>query len=208
MTQEKKEYRLWTIADAKDGDVLIDKSNGKECPFIFKETKPSNIKTDVLNPLSVLGYCGIGGAGFTKGNGWGDTANCTYYPANKEQQNLLFQKMKEAGYEWDAEKKELNKVEQKDVIHKELTEFEKAVKQVMEEAIECGDTHNLKADAEMLYNLARKPVDVETSPTLEEHHELDRRIMDAFRHSLEEFFSDHPEFLPKRKLHWRFPPPM
>jgi hypothetical protein len=45
-----------------------------------------------------------------------------------------------------------------------LTEFEKAVKQVMEEAIECGDTHNLKADAEMLYNLARKPVDVETSP--------------------------------------------
>lgn len=48
----------------------------------------------------------------------------------------------------------------------------------------------------------------ETSPTLKEHYELDRRIMDAFRHSLEEFFSDHPEFLPKRKLHWRFPPPM
>lgn len=90
----------------------------------------------------------------------------------------------------------------------ELTEFKKAVKQVMEEAIECGDTHNLKADAEMLYNLARKPVDVETSPTLKEHYELDRRIMDAFRHSLEEFFSDHPEFLPKRKPHWRFPPPM
>lgn len=87
-------------------------------------------------------------------------------------------------------------------------EFEKAVKQVMEEAIECGNTHNLKADAEMLYNLAHKPVDVETSPTLEEHHELDRRIMDAFRHSLEEFFSDHPEFLPKSKPHWRFPPPM
>lgn len=39
----------------------------------------------------------------------------------------------------------------------ELTEFEKAVKQVMEEAIECGDTHNLKADAEMLFNLAHKP---------------------------------------------------
>lgn len=89
-----------------------------------------------------------------------------------------------------------------------LTEFEKAVKQVMEEAIECGDTHNLKADAEMLYNLAHKPVDIETSPTLEEHYELDRRIMDAFRHSLEEFFSNHPEFLPKRRLHWRFPPPM
>ena len=57
-------------------------------------------------------------------------------------------------------------------------------------------------------NIEQKPVDVETSPTLKEHYELDRRIMDAFRHSLEEFFSDHPEFLPKRKPHWRFPPPM
>ena len=28
-------------------------------------------------------------------------------PATKEQRDLLFQKMKEAGYEWDAEKKEL-----------------------------------------------------------------------------------------------------
>ena len=37
-----------------------------------------------------------------------------------------------------------------------LTEFEKAVKQVMEEAIECGDTHNLKADADLLLRIARK----------------------------------------------------
>lgn len=105
-----KEYRLWTIDDAKDGDVLIDKSNGKECPFIFKETKPSNIKTDVLNPLSVLGYCGIGGAGFTKGCGCGDTANCIYYPATKEQRELLHSKIKEAGYEWDADALELKKI--------------------------------------------------------------------------------------------------
>lgn len=105
------DFRLWTIEDAKEGDVLIDKSNGKECPFIFKETKPSNIKTDVLNPLSVLGYCGIGGAGFTKGSGWGDTANCIYYPATKEQRAILFQKMKEAGYELDADKLELKKIE-------------------------------------------------------------------------------------------------
>ena len=37
-----------------------------------------------------------------------------------------------------------------------FTEFEKAVKQVMEEAIECGDTHNLKADADMLLRLVQK----------------------------------------------------
>lgn len=31
------------------------------------------------------------------------------FPATKEQRDLLFQKMEEAGYEWDAEKKELKK---------------------------------------------------------------------------------------------------
>jgi hypothetical protein len=46
-----------------------------------------------------------------------------------------------------------NKVEPR---QEKLTEFEKAVKQVMEEAIECGDTHNLKADADMLLSLVHK----------------------------------------------------
>ena len=35
----------------------------------------------------------------------------------------------------------------------ELTEFERAVKQVLEEAIECENTSNLKADADMLLSL-------------------------------------------------------
>ena len=35
------------------------------------------------------------------------------HPATKEQRNLLFQKIEEAGYMWDAEKKELKKIEQK-----------------------------------------------------------------------------------------------
>jgi len=89
----ENKYHLWTIQDAKDGDVLIDKSGSRECPFIFKETKPSDIKTDVLNPLTILGYCGIGGAGFTKSSGWGDTANCIYYPATKKQRDDLFKVM-------------------------------------------------------------------------------------------------------------------
>jgi len=107
-------YHKFTIQDAKDGDVLIDKSDSREGLFIFKETKPSDIKTDVLNnPLTVLGYCGIGGAGFTKGSGWGDTANCTYYPATKKQHDTLFKAMADAGYTFDFEKKELKKIEQK-----------------------------------------------------------------------------------------------
>ena len=34
----------------------------------------------------------------------------TAYPATKEQRDLLFAKMREAGYQWDADKKELSKI--------------------------------------------------------------------------------------------------
>lgn len=108
-----EQFHSFTVKDAKDGDVLIDKSGSRECPFIFKETKPSDIKTDVPNPLTVFGYCGIGGAGFTKSSGWGDTANCIYHPATKEQRDTLFLKMKEAGYEWSEETHELKKISQR-----------------------------------------------------------------------------------------------
>jgi len=104
---------LWTIQDAKDSDTLINKNYMGESPFIFKETKPSNIKTDVSNPLTIFGYCGIGGVGFTKSSGWGDTANCIYHPATKEQRDTLFLKMKEAGYEWSEETHELKKISQR-----------------------------------------------------------------------------------------------
>ena len=53
-----------------------------------------------------------------------------------------------------GEQKHTDKIESR---QEELTEFEKAVKQVMEEAIECGDTHNLKADTDMLLRLVQKP---------------------------------------------------
>lgn len=101
---------LWTIQDAKDGDVLIDKSHIGECVFIFKEARASDIKTDVNNPLAIIGYCGINHIGFTSqlsGLGFGDTVNCTYYPATKEQRDTLMKAMNNAGYKWDADKKEL-----------------------------------------------------------------------------------------------------
>jgi hypothetical protein len=37
----------------------------------------------------------------------------SYTPATKGQRDLLFQKIHDAGYEWDADKKELKKIEQK-----------------------------------------------------------------------------------------------
>ena len=98
------EMRLWTIRDAKDGDVLTD----GDLPFIFK-------KIDAYN--YTYAYCGISLSGNFRIDTDGELGEWTWMldlkPATKEQRELLFQKMKEAGYEWDAEKKELKKIEQK-----------------------------------------------------------------------------------------------
>jgi len=96
-------FHLWNTQDAKDGDVLAD-----EKPFIFRGFG------DREHPNNPTAYCGITTSGTfilsTENEWW--TAD-DFYPATKEQRDLLFQKMKEAGYVWDAEKKELKKIEQK-----------------------------------------------------------------------------------------------
>lgn len=98
------EMRLWTIEDAKDGDVLAD----GDLPFIFK-------KTDAYN--YTYAYCGISLSGNFRIDSDGEFGEWTWMldikPATKEQRDRLFQRMKEAGYEWDAEKKELKKIEHK-----------------------------------------------------------------------------------------------
>ena len=103
-TLERYDYRLWTIQDAKDGDVLY--SLDSKQPFIFKHRKPNE---------QAAVYCGINTYGkFFIGN----TKDCVittdkYIPATKEQRDLLFKKMKEAGYQWNPDTKELKKIEQK-----------------------------------------------------------------------------------------------
>lgn len=92
------EFRLWTIQDAKDGDVLATK-DGDICIFNGSITEDSH-------PFA---HCGLTQYGFEV---YDETLPFTFhsiYPATKEQCDFLFLKMKEAGYEWDAEKKELKK---------------------------------------------------------------------------------------------------
>ena len=122
-------FKPWTIKDAKDGDVLVSPATpegDKECPFIFKEIDKNGIvrhyvvllqnkNLEISNDVSnVMGY-----------------ANAGYHvPATKEQRDLLFQNMKEAGYEWDAEKKELKKIEDepenyKQQVMSEITDLAK-----------------------------------------------------------------------------------
>lgn len=104
-------YHLWTIKDAKDGDVLttknfififknIDSDNGVRyyCQYEISNYEADDL-FEVAFPQCVMGRVGNG---------------LSYYsPATEEQCDLLFSKMKEAGYEWDSEKKELKKIEQK-----------------------------------------------------------------------------------------------
>ena len=93
-----KYYYLWTINDAKEGDVLAtDKS-----VFIYA-------KVLYNKPYA---YCGVDKFGVFKDNclknNWANSVD-NIHPATKEQRDTLFAAMKAEGYEWDAEKKELKK---------------------------------------------------------------------------------------------------
>ena len=99
-------YHLWTIADAKDGDVLIDTLSGtRDVTILFRGINADD---------SINSYCGWNGYNFrvtTNGAGYGTLSSSQYEPATKVQRNILFQKMKEEGYVWNDEKKELKKIQ-------------------------------------------------------------------------------------------------
>ena len=98
-----EDLRLWTIEDAKDGDILITEN---EKPFIFKGL-------DICHSNKPVAYGGIVDSGYFTPS----SINCTNrwtdgnaYPANKEQHDLLFKEIKEAGYKWNKNKKELKRL--------------------------------------------------------------------------------------------------
>ena len=103
-----KKYHLWTIEDAKDGDVLcIYECNEPKIVFIFKGILKKHCA------LSYHCYYNIMYPYFSGSEkGCLVSNNEDVKPATKEQHELLLQKMKETGYEWDVEKKELKKIEQ------------------------------------------------------------------------------------------------
>lgn len=88
---------LWTVEDAKDGDVLV-ASDGSI--FVFACTDDCYCKHYVA--LATNGVIVV-----NKGlkQNWEDS--CGVHPATKEQRELLFSKMGERGYQWDADNKRL-----------------------------------------------------------------------------------------------------
>lgn len=106
---DEKYLHFWIIKDAKDGDILWHSDSASNGIFIFKE---------IRNDGKILCYCDYDSEDhFCLGEHhtccW--TSSKYIKPATKKQRDLLFQKMHEAGYEWDADKKELKKIEQKPV---------------------------------------------------------------------------------------------
>ena len=102
--------KSWTIQDAKDGDVLFHSDSASNGIFIFKELLKYEFSEKVIC------YCDYDSEDhFCLGEHhtccWADAK--ILHPATKEQRDTLFAKIKEAGYEWDAEKKELKKIEHK-----------------------------------------------------------------------------------------------
>ena len=98
---------LWTIADAKPGDVLATEPiDAYPSPFvaIYKIRRP-----DYFNSYCLIRFDGK----FYEADTGHSIENI--YPATKEQRDLLFEKMHEARYEWDAEKKELRKIDNEEV---------------------------------------------------------------------------------------------
>lgn len=99
-------FHLWTIQEAKDGDVLCYETKDDFRIFIYKEGHIhyhccySNEHLTPVESFFVLQKHQL----------------CYIHPATKEQRELLFSKMNEAEYEWDAEKKEVKKIE---VVSKE-----------------------------------------------------------------------------------------
>ena len=85
---------LWTIQDAKDGDILAEDS----CIFIIQK---------LCGITAAKIYCTLFNDGdFEDGSTLYFDIDSTK-PATKEQCDTLFVRMKEAGYNWDANKKEL-----------------------------------------------------------------------------------------------------
>lgn len=81
---------IWDIIkDAKDGDVLVSRS-----PFIYGKLCP---------------YGGLSGVIFIKASNF-IFSDSPVHPATKEEREFLFSKMKEAGYKWDANNKQLIKL--------------------------------------------------------------------------------------------------
>ena len=127
-------FKLWTIQDAKDGDILAiswrEDEDLWEKIVIFKKYHSDGVKGLYSTPC-VEGY------GNTFKNGklafkeevpyYSRKWTCDLLPATKEQRDTFMKAMNDTGYEWDTEKKELKKLVEPKFDPKTLKPFDKVL---------------------------------------------------------------------------------
>ena len=131
---KQNEMHIWNIQDAKDGDVLalswLEDKNLWEKIIIFKKYHSEGVKGLSSIPC-VEGYGNTfmnGKMAFTEEVPYhSKTWTCNLHPATKEQRDLLFQKIKEAGYKWNDETKTLEKLLEHKFDPKTLQPFDKVL---------------------------------------------------------------------------------
>lgn len=100
---EAEGVRLWTIQDAKDGDVIVcDSKHGRQQIGIVKRYVEKY-------GMCFVAHCFIDWDGIFRVSEYMGSQNI--HPATKEQRDTLFAKMKEAGYEWDDIDKKVLKID-------------------------------------------------------------------------------------------------
>ena len=123
-------FKLWTIQNAKDGDVLANDHHIlilKELVYDWSSNGTS---------YSVKAYCGIkpnGNFEIGKDN-WCFCGTLHIHPATKEQRDALMKSMNDAGYVWDAEKKELRGLIKHKFDPKTLKAFDKVLARMSNES--------------------------------------------------------------------------
>jgi hypothetical protein len=167
--------RLWTIKDAKDGDVLC----SEQIILLFKKWEYNN------DWNFVIAYAGIDTTGKLQITDKHWFISSYAHPATKEQRDLLFQKMKEAGYEWDSEKKELKKIEQKSVNKEEsLTDVEKSILNFADyfHSNRCKPEHEWIDEIKMLRDYIPSRILKPAEWSEEDEEMIDTIISDLERH--------------------------
>lgn len=99
---KENDCRLWSIEDAEKGDIL----QANKCTLIFDSLAKDIDGNTVISSWYHCNTKAFYGMGTCKPDLWVIDG---VVPATKEQCYFLFSKMKESGYKWDSNKKELIK---------------------------------------------------------------------------------------------------
>lgn len=128
-----KNFHTWTLSDAKDCDILVVKKNSQ--PFIFN---------GIIDAFGFPdGYCGLDDEGEFIYFGNDDSKEeiwtyCDVCPATKAQAEMLFEKMKQSGYEFDFNEKTVKKISSSETESNKI-EIEDKEENKIESKFKVGD---------------------------------------------------------------------